>query len=77
MGLGKIGFQPNGFLELADGLAGLAFPVEGNAEIVMREVIVVRNRKRMLEKGFTVLPIPELLPRQPQTQDDCRSTRQR
>ena len=73
VGVGVIGFQADGFLELADRLVGLAFLVEGDAEVVVREVIVLRDCERMPEKGFTVLPIPELLPRQPEAQDDRRT----
>ena len=65
MGNGKIGFQADGFLILPDRLVDLAFLVESEAEIVVREVIVLRDFQRMPEKGFTVLPIPQLLPRQP------------
>ena len=72
MGVGVIRFQADGFLVLADRLVGLAFLVEGGAEVVVREVIVLRDFERMPEKGFTVLPIPELLPRQRQAEDDRR-----
>jgi hypothetical protein len=38
-----------GFLKLADRLVGLAFPAEGLAEVVVREVIVLRDYERLLE----------------------------
>ena len=77
MGVGVIRFQADGFLELADRLVGLAFLVEGDAEVVVREVIVLRDFERMPEQGFTVLPITKLLPRQRQAEDDRRTTRHR
>ena len=66
VGVGVIWFQADGFLELADRLVGLAFLVEGDAEVVVGEVVVLRDFKRMPEQGFTVLPITHLLPRQRQ-----------
>ena len=35
IGLGKIGFQADGFLKLADCLVDLAFPEQGGAEVVI------------------------------------------
>ena len=72
MGFNAIRFQADGFLVLADGLVDLAFLLEGGAEVIVRDVIVLRDCKRMPEEGLTVLPITELLPRQRQAQDDRR-----
>ena len=75
MSLGNTGVQSNGFLKLADCFVGLAFPFNGETEIVMRQLIVPGDCKRMPEKRFTVLPIPELFPRHPQAQNHHRTTR--
>ncbi len=72
VGHGVIGFQPDRFLELADRLVNLAFLVEDAAEVVVGDVIVVCDFKRMPEDGFAVLPMPKLLPRQGQAEDDRR-----
>ena len=77
VGQGVIRFQADGFLELPNRLVNLAFLVEGAAEVEVREVIVLRDFERMPEQGFTVLPMPELLPRQRQAEDDRRCTRHR
>lgn len=66
---GVIGVESNGFPVLADGLVNLAFLEKGGAETVMRKVIVLCDFNRMTEKSFTILPIPELLPCQPETQN--------
>ena len=52
MGLGVIRFQAEGFLELADRLVDLAFLVEGDAEVVAGEVIILGDFERMPEKGL-------------------------
>ena len=77
VGEGVIRFEADGFLELADRLVDLAFLLEGVAEDVVRDVIVLRDFERMPEKGFTVLPITDLLPRQRQAEDDRPTTRHR
>ena len=41
--------QAEGFLELADGLVGLAFLGEGDAEVVVGQVIVLGDFERMPE----------------------------
>ena len=64
MGLGIIRLQADGFLKFADGLVGLAFLIEGGAEVEVCNVIILRDFEHLPEKGFTVLPITKLLPRQ-------------
>ena len=44
-----IRFQAEGFLVLADRLVDLAFLVEGDAEVVVGEVIVLRDFERVPE----------------------------
>ena len=77
MGVGVIRFQAEGFLVLADRFVDLAFLAEGNAEVIVRVVIVRRDFERMPEQGFRVLPIANLLPRQRQPEHNRRTPRQR
>ncbi len=72
MGVGVIRFQADGFLELADRLSGLAFLTEGQAEAVVRDVIILCDFKGMPEKSLTVHPMPKLLPRQYKAEEDPR-----
>ncbi len=71
MGLGVIGFETEGFLVLADGFVALVLLGEGVAEVAAGHPIVRRDRDRMPEKGFSVLPIPELLLRQRDAEHNC------
>ena len=77
VGLGVIRFQADGFLELADGLVDLAFLPRAMPRLLWARSIVLRDFKRMPEKGFTVPPITDLLPRQRQAEDNRRTTRHR
>jgi len=70
-GVGIVRLESEGFLALADRLVELAFPAEGAAEIVMRQIVVFGDRERMAKECFTVLSMPELLPRQRQAEQDC------
>jgi len=69
---GVIRFEADGFLELGNRLVNLAFLVERVAEVEVGNVIVFCHFQRMDKEGFTVLPMPELLPRQRQAEEDCR-----
>jgi hypothetical protein len=75
--LGVIRFEAEGFLELPGRLLELAFLAEGGAEVVVGAVIALRDRDRMPEQGFTVLPITKLLPRHGQAEDHRHATRRR
>jgi len=72
MAEGIIRLQADRFPELADCLVKLALPGEGDAQIVVSDVIILRHLKRMPEEGFTALPLPELLPRQRKAGDHRR-----
>ena len=72
VGEGVIRFQANCLWYWRIASSIWPFIVERDAEAVMRDVIVLRDLERVPEKGFTVLPIPELLPRQRQAEDDRR-----
>jgi hypothetical protein len=64
-------------LIMADRLVLPAFGVEGDTEVVVGQFIVLRNFECVPEQGLTILPIPELLPRQRHAEDDHRRTRHR
>ena len=49
-GVGIVRLESQGFLELADGLVGLAFPAEGDAEVVVGLGVI-----RFEAEGFLVL----------------------
>ena len=72
VGVGVIGIEAEGILELADGLVRLAFLVEDSAEVVVREPIVFRDVEGMPEQALTVFPMPELLPGHRKAEENCR-----
>ncbi len=74
VGVGVIRFHAEGCPVLADRLVGLAFLDEGVAEVVVSEVVILGDFERVPEQSFTVLPMPELLPRQRQAEGDRCTT---
>ena len=73
--MGVTRFDAEGFLELSNCVLDLAFLVESGAEVSVRAVIALRDRDRMPEQGFTVLPIAKLLPRHGQAEEHRHATR--
>ena len=68
MGLGVIRFQADGFLVLADGLVGLAFPGEGDAEVVVGLGVIrlqadgfLELADRLVGLAFPARAVPRLL----------------
>jgi len=70
MGLGILRIDADGFLELSHCFFGPALVEKKIANVIIRDVIVLRDFGRVPEKGFTVFPIPELLPRQCKAEND-------